>query len=72
MKTPIIHQKIVVTSTYCMVNREIRFKKLDFVKNNLRLFKKVYDDIFSHFEKWWKHPTSQKLEILIRKKLIYQ
>lgn len=70
-KMPIIHRKIVVTSTYCLIDRSIRFAKLDFVKDNLSLCRKVYDNLRHHFEKWWRHPESQKLEILIRVKFGY-
>jgi len=70
-KTPLIHRKIVVTSTYCMVDASIKYEKLDFVKKHIKLCKKVYVDIQKNFSIWWKHPEAQKLEILIRVKFGY-
>ncbi len=66
MKYPIIHKKFVITSTYCVKDRSIRYAKKDFIKANYRLFKKLYHSIYGSIKQWWKHPLAQELEIKIR------
>ena len=68
---PIIHKKFVITSTYCLKDRSIRYEKEDFIKQNYRLFKKLYHEVYEEVTKWWATPIAQQLEIKIRIKFGY-
>lgn len=68
---PIIHKSFVVTSTYLIKDRSIRYEKKNFITEHYELFKQVFVDIYKKGTKWFHHPKAQELEIKIRIKFGY-
>lgn len=78
-RMPLIHQKIIVNSTYCITPASIRAEKENFVRRNHELVKMVSTDRDYYISKlraqanapwtkpnWHRTVDAQKLEIKIR------